>query len=220
MSFVVLCTALGLASVDFADVASRRGYGNINAPVLFWFGLLLIFVPIAGRVLMQGTHRRERLTLILLLGAALYGVKVLGSPSAFTYIDEYIHVRSTQDILRTQHLFAANPLLPTASYYPGLGTLTASLVDLTGLSVFTSGLIIIGVARVLISACVFLVAEKVTGSSRTAAGASVIYAANPMFLFWSASFSYENLALPLAAFAVWWIGRTDRGPFVRRSSER
>ena len=80
MSFVVLCTALGLASVDFADVASRRGYGNVNASVLFWFGLLLIFVPIAGRVLMQGTHRRERLTLILLLGAALYGVKVLGSP--------------------------------------------------------------------------------------------------------------------------------------------
>ncbi len=71
-----------------------------------------------------------------------------------------------------------------------------------------SGLIIIGVARVLITACVFLVAEKVTGSSRTAAGASLVYAANPMFLFWSASFSYENLALPLAAFVVWWIGRT------------
>ena len=29
-----------------------------------------------------------------------------------------------------------------------------------------------------------------------------------MFLFWSATFSYENLALPLAAFVVWWIGRT------------
>ena len=108
----------------------------------------------------------------------------------------------------TQHLFAINPLLPTAAYYPGLGSLTAGLVDLTGLSVFASGLIIIGVARVLITACVFLVAEKVTGRSRTAAGASLVYAANPMFLFWSASFSYENLALPLAAFVVWWIGRT------------
>ena len=208
MSFVLLCTVLGLASIEFADVASRRGYGNVNASVLFWFGLVLIFAPITGRALMRDTQRRERLTLVLLLGAALYGVKVLGSPNAFTYIDEYIHVRSTQDILRTHHLFASNPLLPTASYYPGLGTLTASLADLSGLSVFTSGLIIIGVARVLISACVFLVAERVTGSSRSAAGASVIYAANPMFLFWSASFSYENLALPLAAFTIWWVGRT------------
>ena len=31
---------------------------------------------------------------------------------------------------------------------------------------------------------------------------------NPMFLFWSAQFAYEGLALPLAAFIVWWISRT------------
>ena len=32
-----------------------------------------------------------------------------------------------------------------------------------------------------------------------------------MFLFWSAAFSYENLALPLAVFVVWWLGRTRQG---------
>ena len=208
MSVVALCVTLGLASVAVADAESRQGYVYTKASVFFWLGLLLIFVPIAFRVLMQHTETRERLMLIVLLGIALYLVKVLGSPNAFTFSDEYIHLRSTQDILRTHHLFAFNPLLPTAAYYPGLAAVTAGLVDLTGLSPFASGVLIIGAARVLFTASFFLVAKSVTGSDRAAAGASLIYMANPMFLFWSAAFSYENLALPLAAFVVWWLGRT------------
>ncbi len=116
-----------------------------------------------------------------------------------------------RDILRTHRLFASNPLLPTATYYPGLAAVTAGFVHLTGLGPFASGLLIIGVARVLFSACFFLIAERVTGSGRAAAAASLVYAANPMFLFWAAAFSYENLALPLATFVVWWLGRTRRG---------
>jgi hypothetical protein len=206
MAVVVLCVTLGLVAVAVADAGSRDG--RTGTSVLFWLGLLLIFVPIAGRVLMQDTDRRERLMLVVLLGVALYLVKVLFSPNAFTFGDEFIHLRGTQDILRTHHLFELNPLLPTAAYYPGLAAVTAGLVDLTDLSPFASGLLIIGVARVLVSTCFFLVAERVTGSSRAAAGASLVYAANPLFLFWSADFSYENLALPLAAFVVWWLGRT------------
>ncbi len=34
--------------------------------------------------------------------------------------------------------------------------------------------------------------------------------ANPMYLFFSSTFSYENLALPMAAFVVWWLGHTRR----------
>ena len=205
---MALCTVLGLAAVAAADSLSRQGYAYSTTSVFFWFGLLLIFVPIAGRVLMRATDRGERIALIILLGIALYFVKILASPDGFTMFDEYIHWRNTEDILRTQHLFSFNPLLPTAAYYPGLAAITAALANLTGLSTFTSGLIVIGVARVLISACFFLVAEKITGSSRAAAGASLIYASNPMFLFWSSSFAYEDLALPLAAFVIWWLGRT------------
>jgi hypothetical protein len=208
--FIALSTALGLASVAIADEASRNGSAYSTAVALFFAGLLLVFVPVAVRVLMRSVDRRERLALIILLGCALYAVKILGSPVAFTFIDEYIHLRNTQDILRTHHLFALNPLLPTAAYYPGLAAVTASLVSLTGLSPFTSGLLIIGAARILICACFFLIAERVTGSDLRAAAASLIYAANPMFLFWSASFSYEDLALPLASFVIWWIARTRR----------
>lgn len=209
-SVVVLCTATGLASVAVADAASRHGYGYGEASPFLWLGLLLIFVPIAVRVLQQDTDRRERLALVILLGTALYAVKILSSPYTFTFFDEYIWLRNTEDILRTQHLFSYNPLLAPAAYYPGLASVTAGLVDLTGLSPFVSGLLIIGLARFLLSGCFFLVAESVTGSGRAAAGASLVYAANPMFLFWSSSFSYEDLALPLGVFVIWWLGLTRR----------
>lgn len=203
------CAMLGLTSlIASADEASRLGYSYDKSSVFFWSGLILTFVPIATRALMRNTSRAERLGLVIILGVALYIVKILASPLEFTFTDEFIHLRNTQDILRTQHIFGFNPLLPTAAYYPGLAAVTAGLVNLTGLSTFISGLLVIATARVLISACFFLVAERVTGSSRAAAAASLVYVTNPMFLFWSATFSYENLALPLAAFVVWWLGRT------------
>jgi hypothetical protein len=203
---------LGLALVAVADNLSSRGYAYHTTSVFFWAGMLLIFVPMAGRVLMRGTGRSEQLALIILVGIALYVVKVLASPDGFTNYDEYIHWRNTADILRTHHLFSYNPLLPTASYYPGLAAITAGLVDLTGLSTFASGLIVIGLARILISASFFLIAESVTGSSRAASLASLVYITNPMFLFWSSSFAYEDLGLPLVAFVIWWFGKTRNQP--------
>jgi hypothetical protein len=212
ISGVLRCTALGLAVViglafvAVADVGSRRGHSSTS--VFFWAGLLLIFVPIAFAVLRKHAHRRERLALVIVLGVALYLVKFFAYPDMFVFVDEMIHLRGTENILLTGHLFALNPLLPTAAYYPGLAAATAGLVDLTGLSTFAAGVLVIAAARVLLCACFFLVAERVMGSSRGAAAASLVYAANPLFLFWSSSFAYENLALPLAAFVVWWLAHT------------
>ena len=207
---IALCSAVGLGFLALADEASRRGNASVPTYPLYWLGLLFIFAPIALRALARDVDRQERLTLIIILGVSLYLAKALASPDAFTFVDEFVHVRNTQDILDMHHLFTWNPLLPTAPYYPGLAALTAGLVDLTGLSIFTAGLLVIGIARVLFCACFYLVAERITGSGRGAAAASLIYAANPMFLSWSSTFAYENLALPLAAFVVWWIGRTRK----------
>lgn len=210
MFILVTLTILGLVLIDLSDWATRNEYKYSPAATVFFVGLFAIFVPICIRVLMRDVHRRERLSLVIILGIALYAVKYLSSPSYFTFGDEYIHLRSTQNILQSGHLFGYNPLLPAASYYPGLAAAAAALISLTGLSPFVAGLLMIGMARILICSCYYLIAEKVTGSSRVAGAASVIYAANPDFLFWSSYFSYENLALPLAMFVIWWLGRTRR----------
>ena len=208
VSAILIFALLGLGLVQLADSKALHGEDYLASVNLFFAGLILIFLPATARILMRKTARAERFTLVILVGVAFYVVKVLSAPDGFLQNDEFIHLRNTQNILASGHLFQYNPLLPTVSYYPGLAGVTAALVDLTGLSAFVSGLIIIGVARIVISASLFLVAEKVTGSSRGAGMASLFYATNCMFLLWSAAFSYESLALPLAAFVVWWICRT------------
>ncbi len=208
MAAIVLCSTAGLGVLAVADQANRHENTSIPTYVLFWLGVLLIFVPIALRALARDVNPLERLTLIVFLGLALYLVKVLGSPNDFTFVDEYVHVRNTHAIISKGHLFTWNPLLDTAAYYPGLAALTAGVVELTGLSLFAAGLLIMGVARVLVCAFFYLVFESVTRSGRGAAIASLVYMANPMFLFWCSTFTYGNLAVPLAAFVVWWVGRT------------
>jgi hypothetical protein len=208
LALIVLCSVAGLSVLAVADEASRRQDASVPTYILFWLGVLLIFIPAAARALASAANPRERLTLIVFLGVALYLVKVVGSPYDFTFVDEYVHVRNTHAVISMHHLFTWNPLLATAAYYPGLGALTAGVVALTGLSMFAAGLLIVGVGRVLVCALFYLIFESVTHSARAAAAASLIYMANPMFLLWSSTFTYENLALPLGAFVVWWIGRT------------
>jgi hypothetical protein len=207
-SAIVVFTLLGLGLIQIADSRALHGGSLLLSVYLFFVGLIFIYSPITVRVLMRKTGRTERFALVILLGIVFYVVKIQASPNGFLLNDEFIHLRNTQNILSSGHLFQYNPLLPTAAYYPGLAAVTATLVNLTGLSIFVSGLIIIGVARLLITACLYLIAEKVTGSPRGAGMASLLYAANPCFLFWTAQFAYEDLALPLAAFTLWWICRT------------
>ncbi len=59
-----------------------------------------------------------------------------------------------------------------------------------------------GVLPGLLMAALFATCSAISGSSRVAAIASVVYAAHPAFLFQGAQFSYEALALPLALLGV------------------
>jgi Gpi18-like mannosyltransferase len=55
----------------------------------------------------------------------------------------------------------------------------------------------------------FLFYEQVTRSSRMAGMATLIYMANPHFLFFDAIYSYETLALPLALFMLYILARYE-----------
>jgi len=184
-----------------ADTAARSS--DAWSMSLFWVGILGIFVPIAGYLLFTDPSRRERISVIVILAVALYLVKVMNSPTGFTYHDEFLHWSTTIGILRFKHLFSPNSLLPVSPLYPGLETITGSFASMSGLSIFTSGLIVIGAARLLFVLSLFLVYERVTGSASIASISSVIYMTNPNFIFFDAQFAYESLALPLSIFAVY-----------------
>jgi len=198
LPLISLISAVSLLLIALADNAARS-----NAPgadVLFWFALLFLFVPTAYRTLFSDATRQERIALLVLAAMGMYIVKLLHSPIQFTFFDEFLHWRTANDIILTHRLFSENSLLPVSALYPGLELVTTAFSSLSGLSIFDAGLIVIGIARVLLILAMFLLFERMTQSIRLASIAVLVYMANSNFAFFDGQFSYESLALPIAAF--------------------
>lgn len=209
---ILAWTGAGLFLIAIADDQGRQD--TVLALPLFWLGILCMVGPTTWRLLEPAHSRGERLGLALILGLALYVVKLMVSPLALTLPDEFTHQRTLQDILTTGHLFADNPLLRISPEFPGLEAATAVAGMSSGLGSFPLAIVLIGVARVVTMLSLFLVVSTVTGSGRVAGIASVVYAANASFLPFDVAFSYESLALPLAFVVVWallrWQGHRGR----------
>lgn len=199
IALLALTSAVGLLLVSAADALSRSGHPH--GGVLFWLGLLAIFLPVTGRLTSASPSRNERVCLLLLLGMASYLVKVFRDPFQFLYADEFVHQYNAMSIVSTHALFHENPVLPATAAYPGLEAPTAALSALTGLSMFAAGLVVIAAARLIMMFALFLLYETVSGSGRVAALAAALYAASPHYMFFIADFSYESFALPLAVLA-------------------
>jgi hypothetical protein len=206
---LAVISAFGLMAIVEGYSLSRAG--RTGGEPLFWLGLTCIVMPIGWRLLSDAASRAERISLVVVAGGALYLVKVVHSSFGFTFSDEYVHAHNANEILRTYSLFGENPFLPATPDYPGLESSAAALASLSGLSTFAAGLLIVGAARVAIVLALFLLFETLSGSARVAGVASLLYMATPNFLFWSAQFSYESLALPLAVAVLYGIARWTTG---------
>lgn len=196
--------AAGLALIAFAFSLAREGRSGTLANVLFLVGFATLIWPIAAHLLSESTPRAERIALATLAGLLAYAVKVLHDPLMFAMPDEFFHLVATQQIATAHKLFETLPIggLNVTGKYPGLEIVTASVSEITGLSLFCSGLIVIGVARIIIMLALFHLYERVSGSPRIAGLGVLLFAANGNFLYFSAQFSYESLALPLFVLAL------------------
>lgn len=195
-----LVGAVGLLFVAVADTGARVAAGW--AAGLFWVGLLLLFCPVALHLFALQAARYERLGLVALLGSGLYLVKVLHSPTEFTFADEYLHWRTAQDVLGSGVLFQINPMHPVTPLYAGLANVTTALCHLSGMSIFASGIVVIGVARLVLMLMLYLFCEEISQSAWMAGVATLLYMVNANYLFFSAQFAYESLASPLAMLVV------------------
>jgi hypothetical protein len=201
LPLISVIVAAGLLVLALANSAAPTGAAWAGSA--FWLGLLLVFAPPAVRLFSADVPRRECIGLVVLVGAALYGAKVLHSPIGFTFSDELQHWRTAHDIVQTSRLFRENPLLPVSSFFPGLESAATALAALSGLSLYTAGVIIVGAGRLVGTLALFLLYERAVGSARVAGVASLLYAANPSYLFFGAQFAYESLAVPLSALVLY-----------------
>jgi hypothetical protein len=211
LSVVMAC---GLLLVAIANAAARQA-ANWAEPA-FWLGLIVIVVPAAYRLLRSDVHRDERLGLVVLVGMALFISHFVYAPLSPTAFDEFLHVRTAQDMIATGRLFAPNNLLPVSPYYPGLENVTAAMQQLGGLSIIQSGFVLLAAGRIAFMLALFLFMEQAGGSARLAGLAALVYMANPRFLYFDAQYSYESIALPLAALVLYLTAWRERVGFSPR----
>lgn len=208
VAVLTLSSALGIATCTAGDALSRST--RSTSQLLFWVGVLAIVAPIVWRLVSRLATRGERIALVVLLGLALYLVKVVRSPFGFDLPDELAHAPNSNAILHTHKLFAANSILPVAAHYPGLESVDAAFAAMSGLTPYGGGLVVIGAARVVIMLALYLLFERICGSSRTAALGTAMYTANASFLFFDAQVSYESLALPLLVLILFAVAEWQR----------
>lgn len=195
LPLLLLLAGAGLVLIALGNNAAREE--TAGAELLFWCGLALIYGPIACRLLSTSASRNERICLVVLMGVALFLVKVLYNPLQYPPFDELATWRQTHGIVSTGQLFSSNPIAAGYPAFPGLETITAALAELSGLSIFHAGVIVIGVARATLMLALFLFLERVVGSARAAGIGVAVYACNPSFLYFDAQFGHESLALLL-----------------------
>jgi hypothetical protein len=200
LPMISVIAAMGVLVVSLSYAAARSGWES--AMLLFWAGLVIIYAPIVARFLAPDITRSEGIGMILLLGIGAYLAKYLRHPLYFGGFDEFLHWRTGFDILQNKHLFTQNSLLTVSPLYPGLEIASTALSNLSGLSLFASGVIVVGVAKLVIMLGLYLLFEHISQSVSIAGLATAIYMGSSTFLFFDSAFGYESLALPIAIFSI------------------
>jgi hypothetical protein len=195
ITLLSLSASVGLFLIAAGHGAGRRG--EADAGVLFWSGVILLVLPIVGRVAWPVVSRGERLFLLLLLTESLFFYKILYSPTSFVLFDEMLHWITADDILHRHQLFLGNSLLPISPSYPGIEILTTAFANLAGLTVFAASNWVLAVLRATFVTALFLFFEKISGSARVAALACLVYMGCSNFVIFDAMFAYESLGIVL-----------------------
>ncbi len=191
-----------LAGCIFALTYMRAWSGETSwVHLMFWAAVATMVISATG-LIASGPTRATGLFASITLGGLLYLPKLFHSPTLFNYFDELSHLRATEQLNSGAGLFLENPINKAVEFFPGLTAATGAMASATGLSTFVVGNILIATAHCLILGALFLLYERIGGSTRVGLLAVAVFAASPAFVFFNSYFAYESLALPLAMSAL------------------
>ncbi|GIL24881.1 hypothetical protein [Actinocatenispora comari] len=199
VTLTVCAVGVALVAVSYA-----QGWAGADGSVAYWCGQLLVFVPVAVRLLAARTvGTAEAGTLVLGLAVLQYLLKWMYSPDRFRFPDELQHWAGTTDLLHTGQLYRPNEALPIAAHYPGIAEVGAAVAGLTGLPATVAGLLVAGVCHLAFVAALFVLARRTGAGPRTAALACVLYATGLHYLFFDSMYLYQTVALPFLPLVLW-----------------
>lgn len=197
-ALMVAAFAVGIGDllVAFANVRGRDGLSGVR--LLYDVGVLLLYLGPAFGALRLRRDRSATVILTGMLALGLFLVRVSSTPTRLATTDELQTLRSLNDLHRSHHLFAVNPIVGTYGRFPGSQVAVVALHDLSGMSMSTAGKVLLGGEHLLLCIALFILAERLIGHSFVAFLAVIVYACNPSYVFYDSETSYEAFAIPLA----------------------
>ncbi len=192
---------LGTLLIVHAYSEARTSVGNQHFDV-FWAGAVLVLVSTLFLGTRSWLRARSAKVLLIAYGVVTFVPKFAMSVNGPVYYDEFGHFRHANDLLANGNLFNADPYLPIAKYYPGLSAVTVAVHEVTRLSIWHSGQLVIAAAHCSVPVTVFLIGRAAGLSQKACMVASIVYSLNPSYMYFDTQYAYESLALPLALFVV------------------
>jgi hypothetical protein len=174
----------------------------------FWLGILFCMIPVLYLLLDNAFPWRGKMLVLFIWGTTLYLPKVLRSPYFFNFQDEIMHFQNLKLIYEGGTL-AINPtIFSISTYYPGLELLAVSLKSATGLSLFSTAILLIGLVHSLVPVFIFLAFKRIASSDRIAAIGAFVFTCNTSYIFFDSLFSYESLGILFVAILVFLVLET------------
>ena len=213
-ALAVLLSAGGIAlAYSMAKHSTSQAHFTV-----FWLATIIGVGGLANLGYRQRSATVHRLSL-LCLAILTFLPKLLMSWSSPLYFDEFGHWRHVNDLIATGDLFHSSSFLPIVKYYPGLSATTAAVHEVTRLSTWHSGQVVIFVAHCTTLLCVYGIAFRMNLTPRACLTAALIYAANPSYMYFDTQYAYESLGIALLLAAIYSAVRARRSTTLKAAKQ-
>jgi hypothetical protein len=202
ISLLAIAEIVGVAGVVKSYGIAQTVTSNESEFTWFWFGMLMIEMPIIGLIAHSRLSGGARSAMLILFGIVTFLPKLIRGPSGPAYHDEYAHWRATYNILSSGKLFQPAAVIPIISDFPGLHAATAAIVNFSGLDIWQSGTVLLILCHLAQVLGIAALGRSVGLNSRAAGIAGILYATNSSYLYFDTQFSYESLAITLLIWGV------------------
>ncbi len=183
---------------------------------IFWIGIILS--GISTYLIVSSDHKTGvKLCFLFLFGFVLYIPHTLSSPNHFHVYDELIHYQTTLLVYETGNIDMNSTSFLISKYYPSLEILAVFFKNMTGDSIFISGLILIGIIHSSTVIFLYLFFRNVCSEKIASIGAFA-YFFNSSYTHFDTYFSYESIGLPLliiCLFAISYKTNTIKIAFIQ-----
>jgi len=175
--------------------------------VMFWAGLSVGIASLGLYVINVASTDADFSFAIALLGTWGMAPRLLRTSFQPLFYDEFDHLRLAQDIAATGRIVTTDHLFQLGAHFPGLELLTVSSAWIAHCGLWHAGLAWVILLHIFGVVGVATLVRERWHSPKRGAIAALLFAANPSWIIFHASFDYESLANVLFIWSLVFVGR-------------